>query len=821
MSRSRSRLARASVAVAGLLFASTARADDVNSLLEVLEENVVSGASRSAERSTDAPATSSVVNAEQLRRFGIRRLDEAINYFSLGMFSHDRLSTSEVGARGLTLTRDMNSHVLVVLDGMIVNEQGGGAVYLHDIPIEVIDHIEFILGPGSVLYGGQAMLGVINVVTKSAKDSEGYRASASLGLSPPLDDSGAIRTPSASTLGHDHRFSLGVARVLSLGRPVSVTASLDYADFNGPQIAFAPQSIPRRPDGTPVLDPGPNSTAGAWGGPVNDQWYRRTAGGYLKVDVGDVTWSTRATTSRAAMPQMDLFENRVGGIYDDPRNVNKYATVLSNLRFQKRLSARTTGVARSYFGYSNTAFERIVLGHDAPVAGVPLGVIDPEQCPTGPVGPCRKETHFLSRWVGAELQLNHDWFGDGAYTTMFGADARLRTAAYEFVTFDVESGKSYGSDPAVTRWHAGGNKVANEYAIGPYVQQVLKPHKMLAINAGLRLDYDTRMNGRYLGDALSPRLALIFTPSEQFSLRGIYSRAFRAPSFFELYAVSGRLLPNPNGLQPETVSSYEVVGTLRLGAHAFALGGFYAKWQNLIELRIVKAQAPNVSRYENAESIDNYGTNLSYETALFNRRVRPALNFTMAASRRHLSAQEQSRNAAFGADDTAPVTVAPSVYGNARVSMSLDAQDRTVLALAAGYFGRRIADQAYYGGDQSNLAPRPEAPPMLTVRGVLTGDVPWWAALGYTVGFDYAFGSAQPYVIGPNQGLPAYLSSAPVEGHLAPINRLTAFVGLELKLGVAAADAGLASAQTPTASPATAPPIATGRVAGLGAAHAD
>jgi outer membrane receptor for ferrienterochelin and colicin len=37
----------------------------------------------------------------------------------------------------------------------------------------MVDHIEVILGPGSVLYGSNAMLGVINVVTKHAKDWSG------------------------------------------------------------------------------------------------------------------------------------------------------------------------------------------------------------------------------------------------------------------------------------------------------------------------------------------------------------------------------------------------------------------------------------------------------------------------------------------------------------------------------------------------------------------------------------------------------------------------------------------------------------------------
>ena len=108
--------------VAGTLAPSLGQAQDVDSLLEVLEENVVSGASRSDQRAGQAPATSTTITAEELRRFGIVNLGDALNFLSLGMFSHDRMSTPEVGARGVAISRDSNSHVLVVLDGMVVNE---------------------------------------------------------------------------------------------------------------------------------------------------------------------------------------------------------------------------------------------------------------------------------------------------------------------------------------------------------------------------------------------------------------------------------------------------------------------------------------------------------------------------------------------------------------------------------------------------------------------------------------------------------------------------------------------------------------------------
>jgi outer membrane receptor for ferrienterochelin and colicins len=778
-----------------------AHAEDEGDLLEVLEENVVSGASRSAERSSDAPAYSSVITGEQLRQFGIRRLDEALNFLSTGMFTQDRMSTAESGARGVSLTRDFNSHVLVVLDGMVMNEQGGGAVYFHDIPIELIDRVEVILGPGSVLYGAQAMLGVVNVVTKAPKDYAGYHAYTTFGASPPMNADGSFAKPTIDALGHDNRYAVTMGKPFRLfGIEGGLIAGVDYSDFKGPRIAFDTQQTAIGPNGTPVADYGAAIAPGTWGGPVSEQWFRRTTGGFARVDLGQWSWTTRATLTHAAMPQMDLFENRVGGIYDDPRNSNRYITALSNLRYSTRISERLTAMVRGYFGYSETRFSRFVLTHDQLIPGTPLGVVDPEQCPIGPDGPCRKDSLFASRWQGLELQSTADWFGDGAYTTMVGVDGRLRTSGYEFVATDVRTGLSYGSDPANTRWHGGGNRRDDEYAIGAYLQQVLRPTSFLTANAGVRVDYDSRIASKYLTDALSPRVALIAAPTDYWTVKAIYSTAFRAPSFLELYIVNGRLLPNYNGLQPESVASYELMTSLKSGAHTLTVGGFYANWKNLIELQIVKATAPSVSHYSNVSGIDNYGLNGSYEGAFFDRKFRVGLNVTAAQARRRLSAAQQDRDAEFGVGSYVPVTVAPKLYGNARASYQWE---HTSLAIATGVFGPRIADQAYYGGDPSNLSPRPEAPTQVEIRTALTGDMPSTSAVGYTVGLNYAATGYQPYVIGPNQGLPKYLSPQPVRPELALVNRFTLFVGLEFHI-----DRIPEPAAEPAPSPSTAAPLA-------------
>src|SRR5690242_9084822 len=106
------------------------------------------------------------------------------------MVTQNPLHSVEVGARGVLLTADFGNHVLLLLNGQILNEQWDGTAYFERgaaIPWELIDHIEVILGPGSVLYGSNAMLGVINVVTRRAQDYGTFVATVDMDASAPLN----------------------------------------------------------------------------------------------------------------------------------------------------------------------------------------------------------------------------------------------------------------------------------------------------------------------------------------------------------------------------------------------------------------------------------------------------------------------------------------------------------------------------------------------------------------------------------------------------------------------------------------------------------
>src|SRR5689334_9169141 len=136
------------------LVAAAEEPKDTSDLEGLLDTAVVSAPSKTAETTSIAPATSIVLTADDLRRHGIYTIDEAINFLGYGMVTERRFHTSEVGSRGVLLTSDFGGHVLLMVDGHVVNEQWGATAYFDRstaIPLELIDHIELVLGPGSVL----------------------------------------------------------------------------------------------------------------------------------------------------------------------------------------------------------------------------------------------------------------------------------------------------------------------------------------------------------------------------------------------------------------------------------------------------------------------------------------------------------------------------------------------------------------------------------------------------------------------------------------------------------------------------------------------
>ncbi|MEO8182972.1 MAG: TonB-dependent receptor [Deltaproteobacteria bacterium] len=135
-------------------------------LLQLLNVEV-STASKTAERVADAPAIITVITAEEISRWGYQSVSEALQHV-LGFYLIDDHVLPNAGVRGVAggLGSESGS-IKVMIDGASVSfrSTSGNWLGVELIPLGSVRQIEVIRGPASALYGADAFLGVVNIIT--------------------------------------------------------------------------------------------------------------------------------------------------------------------------------------------------------------------------------------------------------------------------------------------------------------------------------------------------------------------------------------------------------------------------------------------------------------------------------------------------------------------------------------------------------------------------------------------------------------------------------------------------------------------------------
>jgi outer membrane receptor for ferrienterochelin and colicins len=147
------------------------------------EIRTVFGASRFLQRVVDAPASVSIVTAEEIERFGYRTLADVLRGVRGLYVSSDR-NYSYLGIRGSSRPGDYNTRVLLLVDGHRLNDNVyDQAAIGTEFPLDVdlIERVEIVRGPSSTLYGTNAFFAVINVVTRQGGSLPAVSGSADAG----------------------------------------------------------------------------------------------------------------------------------------------------------------------------------------------------------------------------------------------------------------------------------------------------------------------------------------------------------------------------------------------------------------------------------------------------------------------------------------------------------------------------------------------------------------------------------------------------------------------------------------------------------------
>lgn len=500
-----------------LSMAGLARAESAASLLTLpleelsrLEVSVATGTRRTVR---DAPAVTSVITAQELERIGAQHMDDALKAVPGLHVSHGAVTyESRYYFRGIFANN--NPHTLVLVNGLPMTSLflGDRLVGWQGVPVAAIDRIEIIRGPGSAVHGADAFGGVINIITKSARNGKGDEASLAYG-------------------SFDTRHASLVQR--RQGERVSALWALDYRQSDGDDSRVTA-------DWATGFDQLFGTSSSLAPGPLNRSV--RVLDARTELAAGD--WRLRAAWQQV----WDL--GMAQGLFDALDPAGRIANQFGDLDL----------------GWSNSRLPdwqlegRLHAAYKKLETTRPLFLLPPGSfCFPGsanclPEGmrndlstqEAQADVSFTALYAAHErhrLRLGAGIFWGDLYRT---TDRKNFDASAPGLPVPLAGMVDFSDTPAVFQPEA---QRTTAYA---FVQDEWRLARDWELTAGLRHD-------RYsdFGDTTTPRLALVWNTTPTLTAKLMYGEAFRAPSFAELYVTNIGVLGNPD-LAPEKLRNMEL-----------------------------------------------------------------------------------------------------------------------------------------------------------------------------------------------------------------------------------------------------------------------
>jgi len=359
--------------------------------LAAVKVTTVYGASKHDQKETEAPSFVTVVTQEDIKKFGYRTLGDILNSVP-GFYITSDGAYDYIGTRGINRPGDYGGRFLITIDGHRINDDifdsaAIGTEFLLDT--DLIDRVEIIRGPGSSLYGDNAMLAVINVITRRGLDFHGAEVSGSYG----------------SYDTYTGRFSYGELCTNGLEYVVSGTYlnsggddGINYPEFASINHGYADQN-------------GASSAPNAWAS-INYQDFS-LEGGFVR--------------RKEIVP-----EGAYGSIFNDPQDWVLDERAFAELKFQHRFDNNWELMTRIY--YDHYRYEG-----DYPLPGVAYG--DPFYPGMTTLNEDRDDQESL----GGEAQISKTLFQEHRITA--GAEYR-HDFELEQRNFDVEGQTYLNSRPS-------------------------------------------------------------------------------------------------------------------------------------------------------------------------------------------------------------------------------------------------------------------------------------------------------------------------------------------------------------------------------------
>ena len=502
------------------------------SLSELLEVEVVTAVKRE-QVITEAPSIVSVFSREDIHQMAAVTVVDILKYAPGIAVSMARDGSYRIAMRGVRA----HGTILLLLDGQALNNIYDGSL-LFDLPIDFVDQIEIIRGPGSALYGNNAVVGVINIRTNNHAANKI-----------------SIKAGSEQSFGLSGNYSSQPHNALAAD---GIDADRDKNDDEKSSV-FAIAAGYWGSDGAN----NPNTAHNVFN---TDGWTQDSSrfieDAYIRAAYEARNWQVSGFfLHREQGPWSgDEFDFGPDSEYRQDQllvNASGQYILAENLQFQPRISA-------DYLSNND-------LKQSHPSGYIGNGNVFAD-------GALTKEEYQTCK---LELDAQFDYRFHENHRLLWGlVYSYQKILAYElqrnYISASQQPQDTFANhDELLFEQDDKTRTIAAGYVQAEFIWP------SVSLIAGVRLD-----NYSDFGHTLNPRLAVVYQVNNQLSFKGMYATAFRAPTFKELYdntrvGVNG--FRGNTALQPQTIDTLELGFELTLASLLFRGNVFYNQMDDVID----------------------------------------------------------------------------------------------------------------------------------------------------------------------------------------------------------------------------------------------